>query len=607
MKSYAEQVIDRYVEDNMENSHCIGIEDLPPYGLQSYFFDELDKIEVKGFPVGCDFVSPEGETLTLSDYRKRIKEVGGKCRLRYHYLPKYHELYIGTTGSGKTTCCMEPDLRALAAQKNKPNLFVTDPKGELFAHNARYLQSKGYRTFVLNFKDFSRSDRWNPLEEIYDMQEELLHCGEKVETRTGPLDRNLSLVATAEKYKETYLVYKRHAFPDETFLDRYLMTERSMIQSSVASLINQLATILIPSSNSSDPGWENGARSLCAGILMLMTAQIGKPDFKRSMMTLRTVNELYSIFRRAYNGDDDEAQDKIQEMLKNTSPEVANKLNIVLQAHPNGRKGYLSTFQSAIAQWMQGHIHFLTSDTTINVDGDDPFAVFICTRDYDKSDFPIAALFVDWIYRKALKAAEKAPRNENNEPLTRDLHLLLDEFGNIPKIPSFETKIATARSRKIWFHLFIQTYDQLDNVYGAATAAVIIDNCNQQLFLGAQAETTKERFSKECGLKTIPEVANLFGRDNINLISVPVVSLTDLDAVSAGRAYVKRIYVPTFRSTSIPSYVSAAEGVFENFEDPSAFLECAPLNDVLPYDRDHCYPPFSPSSFFSTEEGEDDD
>lgn len=605
MKSYAQQVIDEYIAENLENASCIELQDLYPYGLETHFYDELGDLEIKGFPVGSDFVAPDGQVLTLAKYRELGPSIEGKCRLRFHYLPKYHELYIGTTGSGKTTCCMEPDIRALASQKNKPNLFLTDPKGELFAHNARFLRGKGYRTFVLNFKDFSRSDRWNPLEEIYDMQEELLHCGEKVETRMGELDENLVLTAKRAKYGNTYLVYKRHAFPDQKFLDRYLMTEKSMIRSSVASLINQLASILIPSKNSQDPGWENGARSLCAGILMLMTDQIGKPGFTRDMMTLRTVNDLYAIFRRAYNEDDDDAQEKVQKLIAASPKDVGDKLNIVLEAHPNGRKGYLSTFASSINQWMQGHIHFLTSGTTIDIDGDDPYAVFICTRDFDKSDFPIAALFIDWIYRKALKAAEKAPRNENNEPLTRDLHLLLDEFGNIPKIPSFENKIATARSRKIWFHLFIQTYDQLANVYEEETAAVIIDNCNQQLFLGAQAEDSKERFSKECGVKSIASVDNLFSKDNMNLIQAQVVSLTDLDAVSAGQSYVKRIYVPAFHSTTIPSYIAAAEGIFNDFDDANAFRDNAPLNDILPDDAAHIYPSFDPKNFFDS--GEDDD
>ena len=75
------------------------------------------------------------------------------------------------------------------------------------------------------------------------------------------------------------------------------------------------------------------------------------------------------------------------------------------------------------------------------------------------------------------------------------MHFLLDEFANIPKIPDFDNKIATARSRDIWFHLFIQAYDQLELIYGPQTANIIIDNCNQQAFLGSQSIATKERFA----------------------------------------------------------------------------------------------------------------
>ena len=54
-------------------------------------------------------------------------------------------------------------------------------------------------------------------------------------------------------------------------------------------------------------------------------------------------------------------------------------------------------------------------------------ALFLITRDYEKTDFLVAGLFVDWLYRKAVEAHEK-------KLTKRELHFILDEFGNIPAI-----------------------------------------------------------------------------------------------------------------------------------------------------------------------------
>ena len=58
---------------------------------------------------------------------------------------------------------------------------------------------------------------------------------------------------------------------------------------------------------------------------------------------------------------------------------------------------------------------------------------------------------MDWVYRNMVEHAEEC--EVKNKPY-RETHFLLDEFGNIPRINSFENKIATSRSRKIYFHLY---------------------------------------------------------------------------------------------------------------------------------------------------------
>lgn len=47
------------------------------------------------------------------------------------------------------------------------------------------------------------------------------------------------------------------------------------------------------------------------------------------------------------------------------------------------------------------------------------------------------------------------------EKLKEQTFFILDEFANIGKIPDFDKKISTSRSRKISFSVILQNIDQL--------------------------------------------------------------------------------------------------------------------------------------------------
>ena len=52
------------------------------------------------------------------------------------------------------------------------------------------------------------------------------------------------------------------------------------------------------------------------------------------------------------------------------------------------------------------------------------------------------------------------------------------------------------------FHFFIQSFCQIDNVYGKEVAQIILDNCNL-IYLKANTQDTAEAISKRLGKKTI--------------------------------------------------------------------------------------------------------
>mgnify|MGYP004728207161 CR=1 FL=1 len=64
---------------------------------------------------------------------------------------EYHNLIIGSTGSGKTECVVKPLVNLLSK------------KGEIYQYCGEYLKKQGYNIVILNFRDPEKGNSWNPL------------------------------------------------------------------------------------------------------------------------------------------------------------------------------------------------------------------------------------------------------------------------------------------------------------------------------------------------------------------------------------------------------------------------------------------------------------
>lgn len=92
----------------------------------------------------------------------------------------YHNLVIGSTGSGKSESLVFPMVNILA--KKGESMVITDPKGEIYRKTAKNLEDRGYKIIVLNFREPNKGNAWNPLalpyqyykEGNYDKSTELL-------------------------------------------------------------------------------------------------------------------------------------------------------------------------------------------------------------------------------------------------------------------------------------------------------------------------------------------------------------------------------------------------------------------------------------------------
>ncbi len=517
--------------------------------VKRHLYKDLGNVDLKGYyPFASEYVDENFNT-TTSD----------KGELCFYFLPVVHELYIGTTGSGKTTGCVEPQLRAVSSLKHKPNLFVTDPKGELFERNAKHLKKQGYEIYSLNFKDIDLSDRWNPLLEMYDEYQKRIEILEPPKRFEGKVDKKYEIYNKSDVFEDFYYVKDNQAFPSLEYAEYYKYNRLSENDAKVQDLVNQFSDMVVNVRSTVDPSWEEGALRLFKGLLYAMLEDSINPNcnFTRDMMNLQTARDLYLQMSNNSTLEDDfykiienspfmhKSDDDISIQLMRQSMENAGRT----------RRSYLGVFDTSTQKWFDNKILHLTLDNTIDIDltGDTPFAIFLITRDYEKNDFAVAGLFIDWLYRKMIQENELGN-------VTRELHFILDEFGNIPRIRDFENKIATARSRGVYFHLVVQSYAQLQIVYdehgGNLRSNVIVDNCNAQIFLGSQHFATRERFSQECGYHNILSFDSYINPETTSFVNTLLVPLSKLDNIIPGEIYIKRTFMPVLKSRFVRSYLA---------------------------------------------------
>ena len=166
----------------------------------------------------------------------------------------------------------------------------------------------------------------------------------------------------------------------------------------------------------------------------------------------------------------------------------------------------LSTLQSKLGKFDSKEIAELTSTDTIDFEdiGNRKTAVYVISSDtHTAYDFLLTIFFSQMIQQLYDYA------DQNGGALKEQTFFILDEFANIGKIPDFDKKISTSRSRKISFSVILQNIDQLEAVY-EKSYETIMGNCDTHVFLGSNSYKTVEYFSKALGEKTI-------GRDSVSI------------------------------------------------------------------------------------------
>ena len=255
--------------------------------------------------------------------------------------------------------------------------------------------------------------------------------------------------------------------------------------------------------SSSDPYWDDMAEMLLKALIYYLIAT--RPEEEQNLASCA------ELVRAANNNGGSNLLTELISQLPYDHP--ARMYYKSIEIAPEKTYGsILSSLQSKLGKFDSKEIAELTSTDTIDFEeiGNKKTAVYVISSDTHTAYDFLLTIFFSQMIQQLYDYADL-----NGGKLKEQTFFILDEFANIGKIPDFDKKISTSRSRKISFSVILQTVDQLEAVY-EKSYETIMGNCDTHLFLGSNSYKTLEYFSKQLGEKTIERDSISINRDRQN-------------------------------------------------------------------------------------------
>ena len=422
-----------------------------------------------------------------------------KGKLQCNFMPNAHSLIIGATGSGKTTTFINPMIQLLGATNCGSSMIMTDPKGELFAMHSKYLQDRGYDVLLLDLRDTYSSSRWNPLGGIWDMYQDYLNAGKGIIVHRDSMAAypQLKQMDGLAKPGTVWAQWQGKAYADLTHCYDDVSVTKQKIYDEMYEDLNDLISVICPIENEKDPLWEKGARSIILATCLAMLEDSEDPSLG---MTKEKFN-FFNLNKALANSEKN--YQALKDYFKGRSPlsQAVTLSRQVLSAAEATMSSYMSITFDKLNMFNDRGLCGLTSATDIVASqfAERPTALFMKIPDEKDTRHGLAAVFVLCMYKALIKVASA----REDLSLPRNVYFILDEFGNMPKIEKFDKMITVGRSRKIWFNMVVQSYSQLNNVYGEQVADIVKSNCAMKMFIGSNDIGTCKEFSELCGNMTV--------------------------------------------------------------------------------------------------------
>ena len=433
-----------------------------------------------------------------------------------------HWIYLGSTGSGKSVTAVIPQCSFIATAKNKKSVFITDPKGEIFQTTSKMFSEQEYKILTLDFRNPSLSNHLNILEPIIKEYEAYIK-NKKLANQTTSKNKNI-------RYQNLSIEHLAEC----------------------NQLIGSLSTMIMEDKTAKEAFWNNSASDLLYGIISLFLEDYADGKIKREQITLSSIKKFQNSSMTVKNL-------KILIKYVEAKPyglKSKDKLIPIITTSENTYKSITSIFNERMTLFDDINVENITSDSDFEFDilGKQPTVLYCCIPDESKIYYSLVSIIVSLIYKTLVLLSNSQP----NKRLAYDLVFLLDEFANTPPLSDIETIVSVARSRGMYFQFFLQSFAQLDNLYGKEVSQIIQDNCGLA-YLKTNTQETAESISKRLGNKTIETTSlnyslsftNNNGSKGTSLIARNLMTADEIKQLHFKTIIFPTIGYPIFRDTVV--------------------------------------------------------
>lgn len=489
--------------------------------------EELNNINMSGFPVW---------------YEKEK----GKFKNVYYDNKSPHYVLIGSTGSGKSITVSIPICIQFATAKEKHSVVLTDPKAELFKTTGKIFEENGYDVVTIDFRNPTKSSKINIMQPIIDEWKE--HCiydknmmfflsyfiksnkiligkmfsnkkyQEQIIDKYKLVDYIIEVIKNNQEELEKNIKNKKY-FDNYSYMEytneelkgylsnlsnleildkiKEMQNNSSNHQAEANHLVISLANLIFTEKESKDPFWINSSKQLFIGL-----AGIFLEDYKKGLIDENKIN-IASIKKFQNSSLIKENQMYLQRNLNTRSYGNLSKdyLTSILSSAENTYKSVTAVFGEKMSIFDDLNVENVTSISEFNFTdvGRKPTALYIIVPDEDKSYYQLVTIILGMLIKDLSKFANMP---ENNGMLPVKVEWILEEFANMPPINDIHVSVSVARSRGMRYIFFIQSFAQLDQIYGKEIASIIIDN-SALCYLKTNSVECAQIIEKKLGRATI--------------------------------------------------------------------------------------------------------
>lgn len=328
------------------------------------------------------------------------------------------------------------------------SMVITDPKGEILRKTGGFLKRAGYEVRVFDLLNPDASFCYNPF--------------------------------------------------------RYVRDDKEVLQ----LITNLIQNTTPPHAQSSDPFWEKSETALLQA-LMLYLLHEAPPEEQNFGMVMEL---LGSAQVKEKDENFESPLDILFERLAMRDPEsiAVKQYGIYKQASGKTAKSILVSVGVRLAAFNLPQIARLTMTDELHLDdlGERRVALFCCIPDSDKSLNYLVGMVYTQLIQTLFYQADRVHRGRLPVPV----HCLMDEFPNIslPK-DSFQSALATMRSRGIFCSIIVQNIAQLKSMYKDSWES-LVGLCDEFLYLGGNEQGTHKYVSELIGKETVETTSRSLSR-----------------------------------------------------------------------------------------------